>query len=317
MRNTSLPSVILVTFFALALPTAFQISALAQPGGPIGNMFQGPPPPGAISVMGRAFFEAGEAGFGHSFMLLAAVDQPDLRQELGLTDTEINSIQLVRTQMLMNAPQYAQRFNTMTEEDQQSIQADLVRDLGRISQSLNTALPQERKDRLDKLVFQALNGLDSPFTTLSSMEVLNLSEEQRRTMQGIFDDIRPERMSQLETLLSMGEKVTAAGGPHGLSPEEIRELQRTQETIEVQAFETARKLSERLRQHLTPEQLELEKQLVASRPSFLPSMSRRPGRSGENVSEDSYAPGADSWRPGRDVPVDIQAPRPGSFPRPE
>jgi hypothetical protein len=282
-------------------------------------MFQGQtPPPGAITVLGRSFFGSLENGFGNSLALLIGADDRNVREEIGLTDTEINSIRLVRAQMLLNAPKYATQFRTMTEADQRKIQEDLGRDMGRINDALNNAISQERKEKVQKLAFQSLGGIDSPVIGLNAIEVLNLSADQRGKLQSVFDDMREERVAHMEAALKIAEKVAAAGGPQNLPPEEQAELRKAGQELEAKSFETAKKLAERLRQHLTPAQLALEKELLASRPSFLPPLPRQM-RQQEN-SEGSndgggYTPGAGSWRPGQDMPGQTQERREGRFPR--
>ena len=306
----------------VASVTILSSPASGQGRAAMGEIFQGQaPPPGAVTVLGRAFFEAGEAGFGNALTMLVGADDRNVRQELGLTDAEVNSIRLVRTQMLLNAPQYAARFRTLNEENQQSVQEDLIRDMGRITRTLDTALPPERKENAQKLGFQAIGGVDSPLINITSMEVLNLSAEQRAKLEGVFDEMRAERRAHGDKMLEMAEKVIAAGGPQNLSQEDQEEMQRVGRELEAQSLATARKLAERLRQHLTQEQLALEKELLASRPAFLPRlpwMDR--ANQGENTatdesSGDGYAPGADSWRPGQGVPMPIQGTQPGRFPR--
>jgi hypothetical protein len=301
-----------------ALTVILDFPASGQMRGPMRDMFQGqPPPPGAVTVLGRSVFGAIDNGFGSSLALLIGSDDQTVRQELGLTDTEANSIRLLRAQMLLNAPKYANRFKTMTDENRQEIQQDLSRDLGRITAALDNALAPERKAKAQKFVFQTLGGLDSPMINLSSMETLNLSDKQKEKMQSVFDEMRDERVAQMEKFLGMAEKVVTAGGPQNLTPAEREELDKTRRELESQSFATAKKLADRLRQHLTPAQLELEKQLIASRPSFLPKLPRQmstaentPGKSGG-----VYTPGADSWRPGQDVPNQLPERRQGNFPR--
>ena len=284
---------------------------------PMGDMFRGQtPPPGAVTVLGRTFFGALENGFGNSLALLIGSDDQNVRRELGLTDTEANSIQLVRAQMLMNSPRYAARFQSMSEEDKQSIQQDLSRDIGRITTALENALAPERKEKVQKLVFQSLGGLDSPMVSLSSMEPLNLSEEQKKKMQSVFDEMKEERVSHMESMLKMAEKVVAVGGPQNLSEEEREQLRKEGEALRDQSFAAAKKLAERLRQHLTPAQLELEKQLIASRPAFLPPLPPQQQRA-ENTAESSgnSGPNERSWQPGKEMPGQSQTPREGRFPR--
>ena len=271
------------------------------------DMFQGQtPPPGAVTILGRSFFGSLENGFGNSLALLIGADDRNVRQELGLTDTEVNSIRLVRAQMLLGAPKYANQFRTMTEDSQQKIQDDLKRDMERISEALNTAIPQERKEKVQKLAFQTLGGIDSPVIGLNEMEVLNLSDDQKKKLGGVFAEMRDERIAHMETALKMAEKVVAAGGPQNLSQEDREALEKERRELETKSFDTAKKLAERLRQHLTPEQLAMEKELLASRPAFLPPLppQMRQAANAErgNDSGGGYTPGADSWKPGDPIP---------------
>ena len=313
---------ILCSIVFVALIVALSHPASAQRLGrsnPMGDMFQGqPPPPGAVSVLGRSFFGAMENGFAGSLALIVGADDQNVRQELGLTDAEVNSVRLLRAQMLINAPQYANRFRTMTPETQASIQADLSRDLGRITEFFDNSLPKERRDNVQRLVFQTLGGLDSPMVNLNTMEVLELSDSQKGQMKAVFDEMQEERVAQMEKGLALAEKVIAAGGPQNLSEEEREELRKAGQELETQIYATGKKLTERLRQHLTPAQLEKERQLIASRPGFLPPLPRQMRQENrESTTEsDGFAPGDRSWRPGDGVPVPVQEQR-NRFPRGE
>jgi hypothetical protein len=271
--------------------------------------------------MGRSFFGAMEKGFGNSLVLLISADNQNIRQELDLTDAEANSIQLLRTQMMLGAPQYANRFKTMTEENREGIQQDLNRDFGRVISALDNMIPPERKEKVQKLVFQSLGGLDSPLISLSSMEALNLSEEQKKKMQTLFDEMREERIEHMEAMLKMGEKAAALapGGTQNLSQEEREELEAMGRELEKQSYATARKLADRLRQHLTPAQLELEKQLIATRPGFLGRLPRQIQHDEDKTQGESnaYVPGINAWQPGQPLPVQIQEQPRGNFPRAE
>jgi hypothetical protein len=320
---------ILCAILFVAFITLLSFPAQAQErrrGGPMGDMFQGqPPPPGAVTVLGRSFFGALENGFGNSLAVLIGADDRNVREALGLTDTDVAAIQLVRAQMLLNAPEFATRFQTMTEDKQQGLQDDLIRYMGRANTMLNNALGAERMETVETFIFQTLGGLDSPLIGLSSMGALNLSDDQRKQMQSVFDEVRDERVAQMETVLAMAERVIAAGGPQNLSQEERDEMEKAGRELEAKSFDTAKILAERLRQHLTPEQLTLEKDLVASRPAFLPPLPRQMREEGatEENNTESNTPGgnvpeldADSWKPGQGLPVPIQERTTGSFPRP-
>ena len=314
---------ILFSILLVAFVVVLSYPVSAQPrGGPLGDIFQGQPPPaGAVSVLGRSFFGAMEDGFHGSLALLIGVDDRNFREELGMTDTEANSVRLLRGAMLVPAAQYATRFRNMDEGAQAGMQADLLRDMRRITESLNTALPQERRDNVQKLVFQSIGGLDSPIINLNMVEVLELSDTQKGRLKSVFDEVQEERAAQMEKILGIAEKIIAVGGPQNLSPEEQEELRRQGQELEVQVWATSRKLTEQLRQHLTPEQLERERQLIASRPAFLPPLPPqirdRVGQNQGNTGDDGSGPGAGAWRPGDDLPVQILQPRSSRFPRGE
>jgi len=292
---------------SLTLITGLSFPVFAQPGGggfQLGNLFQGgTPPPGVASVVGRSLIGAVEGGSGSSLALLAAVDSDAVRSEIGMTDAEANAVRAVRMQIMMSAPQYINRLRNYTPEDQEKLQQDIARDLERFSTSVNQALPPERKAKMEKLTFQTIGGVNSPVITLDTLGVLNLSEDQKGKMQSIFNEMREERMAHFEAGLAMAERVLAAGGPGNLSPEERAELERERIELENKMWTTSEKLSERLRQNLTPEQLKLEQELMASRPDFLPGLPpqmRQGGRRAEREGRGGsfYVPGAGSWRPG-------------------
>jgi len=294
----------------------FGTPVLGQPQmrGPMRDMFQGqPPPPGTVTVLGRSVIGSIQNGFGNSLIMLFGSENQDIRQELGLTDAEVGSMQLVRTQMMMNVPRYAARFRTMNEADHKEVQADLERDMGRITEFVNNSLSAERKEKVQKLAFQSLGGIDSPMISLDSMEVLNLSEDQKRKLRGTFDEMQKEREAQMEAGFSLVERAIALGG--NMSPEDREKLEQERRELEAQIFATSKKLAERLRQHLTAEQLAQERQLLASRPAFLPRLPRQ--MQGNTESTGGYTPGANSWRPGQELPLQIQRPGLRRFPRTE
>jgi len=314
---------VLCSILVIALIVVLSCPALAQRGNPMRDIFQGqPPPPGAVTVLGRSFFGAMEDGFAGSLGLLVGVDNQNVRQELGLTDAEANSIRLLRGAMLIPATQYATRFRDMTEETQASVQADLSRDMRRLTESLNTALPQERRDNVQRLVFQTMGGLDSPIINLNAMEVLDLSETQRGQMRAVFTEMQEERVAYMEKMLGMVERSIAMGGPQNMSAEDQEKLGNEWRELEPQIFATAGRLAERLRQHLTPEQLERERQLIASRPGFLPPLppqmqQRNQQGNQQDTGDGVLGPGAGAWRPGDGLPVQIQERPRSRFPRTE
>jgi hypothetical protein len=123
-----------------------------------------------------------------------------------------------------------------------------------------------------------------------------------------------ERAAQMEAGFKLIEKAIALGGPN-MSAEDREKLNNERRELEAQIFATGKKLAERLRKHLTAEQLEQEKQLIASRPAFLPRLPRQMRETQEANNE--YRPGADSWRPGQEIPVEMPQIQGRPFPKTE
>jgi hypothetical protein len=268
-------------------------------GGPFGQaMFQGKlPPPGAATVVGRSFVYSVHNGFGDSLALLVAADEKKVRDELGLTDDEANQLRLLKGQILFNTPKYASRFKSMTEADQEGVQAELMRDMQRVAEQVNRIATPERKEKTQKLVFQILGGLDNPMVNPAMLDTLHLSPEQKKKADATFEEMKEERIAMLEESLQLAEKMITLGGPN-MSPEDRAKMEEERKVLEAKIFAMGKKLGSRLREHLTLEQREQEKNLIASRPLFLPKLPR-PMR---EASPEMYVPGSDSWQPGRGAP---------------
>jgi len=282
------------------------LPASGQRRGSIEDMLQGQTlPPGVLTVLGRSVFDALESGHGNSLALLLNVDDQNVQQELGLSDTETDAIRAIRLQMMLNAAPYMNRIRNITTEDQGSLQEDISRDLGRISGQINNVLPPESQKNVHKMVFQSLGGLNSPVMSVRSMETLNLSDEQKDKVREVLDETREERMAQVDAMLAMMEKTMAAGNPQELSQEDKEALEQQRRDFETQMLATRKKVTDRLQQHLTPEQLEQEKQIIASRPAFLPNLTI-PIRQEENTEKNNIGPTprADTL-PNQDVPVGV------------
>ena len=286
--------------------TLLSLPASGQIRGSIEEMLRGQTlPPGALTVLGRSVFDTLESGHGNALALLLNVDDPNVQQELGLTSTEADAIRAIRIQTMLNAPQYVSRIRNMAADDQGNLQDDISRDLGRISGQLNNVLPLESQKNVQKMVFQSLGGLNSPVMSISSMEALELSDEQREKVRGVLDETREERMAQVDAMLAMMERTMAAGNPQELSPEDQEALEQQRRKFETQMLATRKKVAARLQQHLTPEQLEQEKQILASRPAFLPNLSV-PIRQQENTEAGGgNTSHADALPHVQDVPVGI------------
>ncbi|MCL2742998.1 MAG: hypothetical protein FWE67_04020 [Planctomycetaceae bacterium] len=279
-----------------------------------GNPFPGGPSPGTISVMVRSGLSSFEKGFGNTFVLLAS-NGPETRDALGLSEEKEKEFIALRNelqgQLLQKMPQYANRFMKMTEADHKVVQEELEKEFQAVTDKVDKIATLELKQNARKTVFQWSGGLDSPLMNPDTIETLNLTEEQKTKVKTAFKELEAERKGQVEEFLKALEKQAALGGrQESLTPEEWEKFEKEMEALANRAFATGKKLGEALRKHLTKEQLELEKKLLADRPKFMPPLP--PQLRGEESEE--YRPGADSWRPGQGAPKDGEEKKRRPFP---
>lgn len=266
-------------------------------------LFQGKPPAGTTTVFGRSIIRSIDQGFGNTLVLVGAGRSAELQKELGITESQAAKLKasqdMLRGQVMMNVPKYVGKFKNMTEADHESIQKELESDYQKITDHFDTLVTPEQKDNSRRVVFQALGGLESPMMNLDAMSVLKLSDEQKKQAETTFKDMEKERVNQMEETLKLIERAIELGGAD-MSPEDRAKIEAEGKALEARIYATGKNLGERLRTHLTPEQLELEKKLIAERPGFLPALPRqmRGDFSGE------YAPGLNSWVPGQGAPKD-------------
>ena len=262
-------------------------------------------PPGALTVLGRSVFNALESGHGNALTLLLDINDQDVQQELGLSSEETDALRALRTQMWFSAPLYANRFRSMSEEDQRSLQEDITRDLERISEKITNTLPPERQGNVQKMVFQTLGGLDSPIITISSVEALDLSADQREKMREIFDETRKERASQVDAMLEMMEKIVAANNSQNVTEEDQEERIKQRQEFDARMAEMSKRMAERLNPHLTPYQLEQGQRLTVERPAFLPNLMPRQIPKQEETPTTENVASDEPYDYGQEEPADL------------
>ena len=278
-----------------------------------GNPFPNGPPPGTITVMAKSFLGSVDKGFGNTLVMISS-NGPETREALGMSEEKEKEFIALRNelqgQMLQKMPKYANRFMKMTEADHKAVQEEIEREFQDLTDRVDKIATPELKNNARKTVFQFMGGLDSPFMNSDTVEALNLSKEQKEKVLASFKDVERERKANLEEMLTLFEKSAADGGPGKMTPEEREEFERKMAALGNRAFATSKKLGESIRRHLTEEQLDLEKKLIASRPKFMPPLP--PQMRGEEPEE--YRPGEDSWKPGQGTPKEGEVKKRRPFP---
>jgi hypothetical protein len=267
-------------------------------------LFQGKPPAGTVTVVGRSVLNAiSNKGFGNTIALLEIARKQEICNEMGFSNEQAASLkaarEMIQAQIFMNAPKYVQRFKTMTEADHKSIQENLEKDIQRITDHVETLTAPEQKKNVQKLVFQSMGGLNSPIINLDALSTLNLTEEQKKKAETTFKEMESERVAQMEEGLKLIEKAISLGGVN-MSPENRAMIEAERKALETRILATGKILGDKLRVHLTDEQRELEKKLLANRPQYLPPLPRQ--LRGDFT--DQYSPDLNSWMPGQGVPQD-------------
>jgi hypothetical protein len=265
-------------------------------------LFQGKPPAGTTTIVGRSVLSSVHSkGFGNTIALLEIAKKPEICSEMGFNSEQTASLKsardMIHAQIFMNAPKYVHRFKTMTDADHKIIQEDLEKDLQRMTDHVENLITPEQKKNVQKLVFQGLGGLNSPVINLDAMSTLNLTEEQKKKAESSFKEMESERVAQMEEGLKLIERAITLGGVN-MSPEDKAMIEAEGKALEARILATGRTLGDKLRSHLTKEQLDLEKNLLANRPKYLPPLPRQ--LRGDFTNQ--YSPGLDSWAPGQGVP---------------
>jgi Spy/CpxP family protein refolding chaperone len=268
------------------------------------TLFQGKPPAGAATIIGRSVINSiSNKGFGNTIALLEIARKPDICNEIGFDKEQAVTLKtardMVHAQIFTNAPKYVQRFKAMTEADHKSIQEDLEKDIQRITDHVETLTTPEQKKNVQKLVFQSMGGLNSPMINLDTMSSLNLTDEQKKKAETTFKEMERERIAQMEEGLKLIEKAISLGGIN-MSPEDRAKIEAEGKALEARILATGKMLGDKLRIHLTDEQRELEKKLLANRPKYLPPLPRQL----RGNFTDQSSPNLNSWIPGQGTPQD-------------
>lgn len=294
---------LMMTFSVLFLVSLATV-ALAQPGrgGPFGgNMFgDGPPPPGAVSILGRSMITTMYNGSSNSMFLMGAVDNENFRKELGMTDDQVNAMRQTRNEigfeaMTKMAP-LVERFKNMTPEDQPKIEADLVQAFDGYRLKIEGSVPEEMLGKARVLNFQAMGGLDSPMLNMDMISTLDLDDAQKEKAQKILKDMEAERAQNMEDGFALFEKAIAKG--KDMTDEDRAALETEARAMMARTFALSKKLGDNVRGILTDTQKKRAENLMATRPDFLGPLPKE--MRGEE--EGAYKPGEDSWKPGEGAP---------------
>ena len=282
----------------LATTCIFAVTATVFAQGPFGGET---PPPGFISAVGRKVIESTADGTTSTAMYFAAMDNADMRKDLGFTDEQNKQMRdmrtFIQTEMIKRAPQTIERMKNFGPDVEKEMTAEIQDAIQRIRGRLDQISTPEQKERVKKLSFQAFGGIDSPFVNAEMISTLNLSDEQREKATALFKETEKERREILEAGLKIAEKAVAHGGQR-MSQEDRDMIEQEAKALEGRVYASGKKLGSQIRGFLTDAQKKMADQLMAERPSYLGKLPKQLQPEEDNG---EWKPSDSSWRPGQGV----------------
>ncbi|MDR0338559.1 MAG: Spy/CpxP family protein refolding chaperone [Planctomycetaceae bacterium] len=269
-------------WFVLAV-SVFSTVVFAQPDPPRTGDFSG-------RNRERTRVPGGDFGFGGGIELLTR--NPEIKNQLGLNEEQIGKLVKLSEELRAGRGERRQASGPPSREEMQKFREEAEKRFDENQAKINQILTPEQQEKYKTLRFQLIGGLDSPFLSVRSLDVLNLTNEQKEKLKAINDARETESRASFEKR-----------GPidwRGISPEERAKL-----GAELRAENEARvkKFDEQIKAVLTPEQKEKAEKLMADAKDIREKLGMRDRRNNDNRPErrnnGEYRPDQNSWQPGQ------------------
>ena len=263
----------------------------------------------------RAMLEEGADRTGVLIpFLLEAPIFPGLKEELEITDENMKQFRetmqaLMKAADLEEQPEVINKLEKGITEDPNYVPseedtAELESLFGLVFDHMNEAatatFTEEQMQRLDNAIFGITGGLQSPFLNERHMDTLGMTDEQKAQFNKINEETKPERDKMIASFDAEIQKMVKTGK---MSMKDF-----------LSAFSKFRELGTTLKKRrsavLTSVQLAKVKEMAKLPKSMtLSAFNLFP----------SWAPDANSWKPGDAVPESFKLPEPGPrrFPKTE
>jgi hypothetical protein len=252
----------------------------------------------AAAIMGpcmRAIFTGDRTGTVLIGMTINPMFSKSFNEELGVTEEQVELIRkaLLETANLENTKIAFQSVMKKIEENSdyettEEDQAALENALGSIFDGMNeicmNVFSREQMQKGNEMMFVMMGGLEASFLLEKPpLEALDLTGEQKEKLAALHQEFAPEKEKFLSEMEILMKKAVKNGKINLKDFEQFGE----------QFKETSDKVKKRTAEILTEEQLAKATELTAHPPKFLnPFMNILP----------DWLPGANSWKPGDDIP---------------
>lgn len=300
----------------ITIVSLFALSAMAQdgPGGPGG--------PGGGRMRGMGMGGPGGPG-GMDVTQIFRNDE--IKSQLGLTKEQEDKL----TDLLeKNREAMRERFRAgrqgggggerpapPSREEMDKMRGEMDKMREEIKGKVNQILTPEQQEKVKVMRFQASGGLNAPMLNPDSLEVLNLTEDQKAKLKAMEDARRDEFQKRMEGQRERDWR--------GMSEEDRR---KAFEELRTQGEARAKEFKDKVVALLTPDQKAKAEKLTEDgkdlHEKVMQQIRERQGnrRGGDGPRRDGdFRPGADSWRPGQGTQQDANGEKKNrrSFPKSE
>jgi Spy/CpxP family protein refolding chaperone len=262
----------------------FSTITFAQPGG-------GADRPGGRD-RGRAPTPGG-GNFAPGGGIELLIRNQEIKSQLGLSEEQIGKLGKLSEELRAGRGDRRPGSGPPSREELQKFREEFEKRLDESQAKINKILTPEQQEKYKTLQFQIVGGLDSPFLGVRTLEVLNLTDEQKAKLKAINETREAESRAAFE---KRGQ----------INWRELSQEEREKLGAQLQAENEGRtkKFAEQIKTVLTPEQKEKAEKLTAGAKEVqekigIGTRERRGGDDRPARGGGEYRPGQDSWRPGQ------------------
>lgn len=272
----------------------------------------------------KGFFEKPRTGMLGLSFAMNPMFKKGFETEIGFTDEQLDSIQYRVKERFGDASTQEELENfgnlmqqiderakeiienngsiddfVLSEEEAAILRNGFNFSYDKMSEVAQDVFTPEQMAKVAELEFAVFGGVGSPFLNIESMEILDLSEEQKKEIEEFQKEIESEKSELLDGITELTHKIVKTGKFNLQDGKNFEEKNKA----------LAQKIGDRLREILTEEQLKKAEQIVKNQNAMVQKML---GGLGAGA---SWVPGANSWMPGQAIPDSLKSKEPQRKPR--
>ena len=243
----------------------------------------------------RTMFNGDRTGAMMFGMAVNPLFSTGFKQEFGVTDEQVKTLLQTLPKRIEDAgvkeifigltKQFDENIDYQpTEEDEAALDAAFQSVFDGMNAVCDEVFTPEQMQKMNGMMFVLMGGLESPFLNEKSLDVLDLSDEQKEKVAAIRKEMEPEKEKFLGELETVMKKFVKEGKAN------LKDLEAAGEKVK----DITEKVKKRVLEILTDEQKAKAAELAAHPPKFL-------NPTALNMIPD-WMPGVGSWKPGDGAP---------------